>query len=365
MANLSIYESILRPVESSPSFADTMQKGMSLKQLAMQNKNMETQMADQELKKRMSSVSEAMESMAGMTPEQRKAKFPGVQQQLIQAGAIKPEHAMPELDEGLFQRNWGMIQKTPEYQDRQQNLAKTRLTNAQADAAVPDALSKRALERSQADYYSAQAAEKRADAGKPKATPDQLKVAGFVKRAEQAEDAARQLIDGGYNPTTAGADVQSRWFYPGIKQSGEYKGYDQASRNFISAVLRRESGAAISNSEYENERQKYFPVPGDDKDTIAQKAAARAQAMAGLKAESGSAYDLVPTIAAHKRTPQKQDGGIIETAQADEGAPKVPSSAVPPTPDSIKMTDREGNQIWVPKNMVGAVIANGGSKVKN
>jgi hypothetical protein len=40
---------------------------------------------------------------------------------------------------------------------------------------------------------------------------------------------------------------------------------EQAQRDFINAVLRRESGAAISASEFENARKQYFPQPGDEK----------------------------------------------------------------------------------------------------
>jgi hypothetical protein len=40
---------------------------------------------------------------------------------------------------------------------------------------------------------------------------------------------------------------------------------EQAQRDFVNAVLRRESGAAISESEFDNARRQYFPESGDSK----------------------------------------------------------------------------------------------------
>lgn len=48
--------------------------------------------------------------------------------------------------------------------------------------------------------------------------------------------------------------------------------YAQAQRDFINAVLRKESGAVISPEEFENAQKQYFPQIGDSKEVIAQKA---------------------------------------------------------------------------------------------
>jgi hypothetical protein len=53
--------------------------------------------------------------------------------------------------------------------------------------------------------------------------------------------------------------------------SPEWRRYDQARRDFVNAVLRRESGAVISDSEFANANQQYFPQPYDDPATIEQK----------------------------------------------------------------------------------------------
>lgn len=70
--------------------------------------------------------------------------------------------------------------------------------------------------------------------------------------------------------------------------SPEQQQNDQARRNFISAVLRKESGAAISPTEYVNEERKYFPQLGDSDKVIKQKQQARNLAIQALEAQAGS-----------------------------------------------------------------------------
>ncbi len=59
---------------------------------------------------------------------------------------------------------------------------------------------------------------------------------------------------------------------------------EQAQRDFLNAVLRKESGAAISASEFNNAAKQYFPQPGDFQDVIAQKRLNRQLAIQGVLA---------------------------------------------------------------------------------
>lgn len=63
---------------------------------------------------------------------------------------------------------------------------------------------------------------------------------------------------------------------------------DQARRNFVTAVLRKESGASISPSEFANEERKYFPQAGDTDAVIKQKQDARKLAIKSLEVQAGS-----------------------------------------------------------------------------
>lgn len=64
----------------------------------------------------------------------------------------------------------------------------------------------------------------------------------------------------------------------------------QAQRDFINAILRRESGAAIGADEFANAALQYFPQPGDSQAVIKQKAINRKVAINAMKAEFGEAY---------------------------------------------------------------------------
>lgn len=73
-------------------------------------------------------------------------------------------------------------------------------------------------------------------------------------------------------------------------RSAEYQKFDQAQRDFINATLRRESGAVISPSEFDNANKQYFPMPGDTKEVIAQKRKNRMEAIKGIGAGAGKGY---------------------------------------------------------------------------
>ena len=90
--------------------------------------------------------------------------------------------------------------------------------------------------------------------------------------------------------------------------SAEQQQVDQARRNFISAVLRKESGAAIGVDEYANEERKYFPQLGDSKEVIKQKQEARNLAIKALEAQAGpSGKRLIEKNASPQLSPQDQE----------------------------------------------------------
>ena len=63
---------------------------------------------------------------------------------------------------------------------------------------------------------------------------------------------------------------------------------EQAQRDFINAVLRQESGAAIGKDEYESAARQYFPEPSDPPEVIAQKRAARETQIRGFAKQAGA-----------------------------------------------------------------------------
>lgn len=64
---------------------------------------------------------------------------------------------------------------------------------------------------------------------------------------------------------------------PFVGNNEDQRKYEQAKLNFINAVLRKESGASIADSELDRAEKQYFPQIGDSEAVIKQKAANRRQ----------------------------------------------------------------------------------------
>lgn len=123
--------------------------------------------------------------------------------------------------------------------------------------------------------------------------PAQAQAAGFAKRIEQSEAVFKSLQEKGFDPTSVKSRVQSMGIYPELAKSGEIKQQQQAERNFVNSVLRRESGAAISPSEFENAEKQYFPRAGDPPEVLAQKAENRRIVKESIAVEAGSVMNKI------------------------------------------------------------------------
>ena len=77
--------------------------------------------------------------------------------------------------------------------------------------------------------------------------------------------------------------------------SDEQQQVQQAKTNFITAVLRKESGAAIGADEYKTEDTKYFPQVNDGPGVIKQKQKARELAIEAIRIQAGpGGKNIVP-----------------------------------------------------------------------
>ena len=124
-------------------------------------------------------------------------------------------------------------------------------------------------------------------------TEGQSKAVMFATRAEAMNN---QLVTSKYDPTTNDAwfdrkttgGMLTNWM-----ASKEGQTYINQGKNFVAAVLRKESGATITDSEWESGQQMYIPMPGDDPQVIAQKKYNRELSIEGIKAEAGDAIGRV------------------------------------------------------------------------
>jgi hypothetical protein len=89
--------------------------------------------------------------------------------------------------------------------------------------------------------------------------------------------------------------------------SPEQQQVDAARKNFITAVLRKESGAAISPTEFYTEAQKYFPQPGDSDAVIKQKQNARETAIRAMEIQAGPGKRQIEQFGAPKKVVNYND----------------------------------------------------------
>jgi hypothetical protein len=128
--------------------------------------------------------------------------------------------------------------------------------------------------------------------GKPM-TEGQAKANLFGSRMKESDRILKEL-EGKYSPMAVNARMAAQKT-PGVgglagavgnaMLSEEGQRAEQAQRDFVNAVLRRESGAVISESEFANAQQQYFPQPNDKPGQLEQKRRNRALAIQGLEAE--------------------------------------------------------------------------------
>ena len=118
--------------------------------------------------------------------------------------------------------------------------------------------------------------------------------AGFGRRMQQAEQAFDKLAAQGFDRSTISSGLAS--MLPNFMKSSEQQQQEQAERNFINATLRRESGAAIADSEFQSAEIQYFPRAGDSPEVIAQKKRNREQQIAMMKAEAAGAWDQIKLV---------------------------------------------------------------------
>ena len=100
-------------------------------------------------------------------------------------------------------------------------------------------------------------------------------------------------------------------------QSSEQQRVEQAQRNFVNAILRQESGASISPSEFASAQKQYFPQPGEDAETILQKAENRRTAIAGMKVQAGPGMQRMQNLR------NEEDQAALAWANANPNDPRA------------------------------------------
>lgn len=99
-------------------------------------------------------------------------------------------------------------------------------------------------------------------------------------------------------------------------QSDSYQLAEQAGLEFLQAVLRKDTGAAITQGETDSYGKVYLPQPGDSDVRLEAKRAARARAVAALEAGMSSSQILATELALGRGV---QQSGTTDSGQAPAG----------------------------------------------
>lgn len=110
--------------------------------------------------------------------------------------------------------------------------------------------------------------------------------------------------------------------------SEDYQKGRQAAAEWLAAILRKDTGAAITSQEFDLYGPMYLPMPGDGPETLAQKKDARKRAEGAIKRGLGTAEVIAEEMLAQR--------------EAQKG-----SSGIPPAPEGIDgITPETWPQIW-------------------
>lgn len=142
-----------------------------------------------------------------------------------------------------------------------------------------------------------------ADANEPEFKEYQTRDANLANRMKTAE----QNITIATDPKNPDATNPSRWLNKiwsdddNLANSPGWMQFQQAKKEWMAALLRKDTGAAVTPQEFEIYDQTYFPQPGEDATTVENKRKSRAQVAADLAAGSGGASDYFEKKRSSKR----------------------------------------------------------------
>jgi hypothetical protein len=163
-----------------------------------------------------------------------------------------------------------------------------------------------------------------------KQTQDQANAALFSRRMDEANQIISNPDIQKYGMGVRGTMNRANAAIPIIGNAfldPQYQQFDQAKRDFINAVMRRESGAKIDPTEFDNADKQYFPQVGDSDQVLRQKEANRSTAIKGIYDAAAPQYRRTTPLGASQpaSTPSAQNapkqGDVIKGYRFKGGNP--------------------------------------------
>lgn len=180
-----------------------------------------------------------------------------------------------------------------------------------------------------------------------KPTESQTKDASYAERMLRAEAGLREVVptdDAGkflkYDPTSSMFRFLPDW---NVTNSTEWQQYNRNAREGIAAILRKDTGAAVSDTEWAWYFPMYYPQPGDSAQVVKDKQDARISVARGLRNGSGGAFDqMFPKFNEQLRTRLLKSGADL-TPKAPP--PSATAAGAPPSTHTQIMRNPKTGQM--------------------
>lgn len=177
---------------------------------------------------------------------------------------------------------------------------------------------------------------------KGKLTEGQTKDASFAERLIRSEAGLREVtpIDKAgnfmkYDPTSSSYRFLPDW---NVTNSREWQQYSRNAREGIAAILRKDTGAAVSDTEWNWYFPMYYPQPGDSPQVVRDKQQARIALAKGLRNGSGPAFDqMFPDFDKRLRERLLAQGADLTPKASPPPAASQGSGATADTPKYAKV----------------------------
>jgi hypothetical protein len=184
-------------------------------------------------------------------------------------------------------------------------------TSLEKQKLLLDQQAKKEQQKFQLQLFNAKEAgktEKLAEKDIPQA---QANAAGFYQMMAPASQQIDSIVDNSPDiiARLSGPQLLQAINAPNSIKDQVSKQYATAMRAFINSQLRKESGAAISETEYEGAKDQYIPQAGDSAERLAQKRQNRIIAMAGMKAAAGKR--AIGAVEKEYQTLSKENAGSM------------------------------------------------------
>ena len=157
--------------------------------------------------------------------------------------------------------------------------------------------------------------------GVTRATSAERRVGAFARRLIASETELRDIGPQVDNILIRNAPVGQNFL-----RSNAGRQYRAAAERWIAAFLRRESGATIRPDEFDEDFRRFFPQPGDDLQTRANKQAARLEVIGATVEEAGIGFTQQRSL---RRLQERIAAQQRETREADQRNRRIRENVQP------------------------------------